>query len=76
MFGYKISVHPDTRRQQSTRISKHHASKSTIMTVSNKKQPYFGLTGKWLTYWITFACSVDMLLFGYDQAYATAYKVR
>ncbi|KAJ0120034.1 Sugar transporter STL1 [Diaporthe amygdali] len=38
------------------------------MTVSKQKRPYFGLTGKWLTYWITFACSVDMLLFGYDQA--------
>ncbi|KAL3965571.1 hypothetical protein ACCO45_002575 [Purpureocillium lilacinum] len=32
------------------------------------KKPYFGLTGKWLTAWITFACSVDMLMFGYDQA--------
>lgn len=41
------------------------------MTASNKKQPYFGLTGKWLQYWITFACSVDMLLFGYDQACVT-----
>ncbi|UNI23831.1 hypothetical protein JDV02_009625 [Purpureocillium takamizusanense] len=33
-----------------------------------KTEPYFGLTGKWLTAWITFACSVDMLMFGYDQA--------
>ncbi|KAI5457397.1 general substrate transporter [Mariannaea sp. PMI_226] len=33
-----------------------------------EKRPYFGLTGKWLTFWITFACSVDMLMFGYDQA--------
>lgn len=32
------------------------------------KKPYLGLTGKWLTVWITFACSVDMLMFGYDQA--------
>ncbi|KAM0547493.1 hypothetical protein ACHAPJ_010366 [Fusarium lateritium] len=32
------------------------------------KRPYFGLTGKRLTFWITFACSVDMLMFGYDQA--------
>ncbi|KAI8315668.1 putative MFS sugar transporter [Colletotrichum sp. SAR11_59] len=38
------------------------------MVTSTRKQPYFGLTGKWLTYWITFACSTDMLLFGYDQA--------
>ncbi|KAI8231394.1 Sugar transporter STL1 [Colletotrichum sp. SAR 10_86] len=38
------------------------------MVASTRKQPYFGLTGKWLTYWITFACSTDMLLFGYDQA--------
>ncbi|KAM0199203.1 hypothetical protein ACHAPA_012311 [Fusarium lateritium] len=33
-----------------------------------KKQPYFGLTGRRLLFWITFACSIDMLMFGYDQA--------
>ncbi|KAF6825972.1 hypothetical protein CPLU01_09964 [Colletotrichum plurivorum] len=38
------------------------------MTATAVKKPYFGLTGNWLTYWITFACSVDMLMFGYDQA--------
>ncbi|OTA78186.1 hypothetical protein M434DRAFT_38539 [Hypoxylon sp. CO27-5] len=31
------------------------------------KQPYFGLKGKWLTFWITLACATDMTLFGYDQ---------
>ncbi|KAI0454822.1 general substrate transporter [Xylaria acuta] len=33
----------------------------------NRKQPYFGLKGKWLTFWITVACATDMSLFGYDQ---------
>lgn len=33
-----------------------------------KNLPYMGLTGKPLIFWITFACSVDMLMFGYDQA--------
>ncbi|KAF4339601.1 hexose carrier [Fusarium beomiforme] len=33
----------------------------------SKNEPFFG-TGKRLTFWITFACSVDMLMFGYDQA--------
>ncbi|PYH89650.1 general substrate transporter [Aspergillus ellipticus CBS 707.79] len=31
------------------------------------KKPYFGLTGKWLFFWITFSCATDMALFGYDQ---------
>lgn len=31
------------------------------------KKPYFGLTGGWLTVWITIACATDMTLFGYDQ---------
>ncbi|KAJ5097490.1 Major facilitator superfamily domain general substrate transporter [Penicillium angulare] len=31
------------------------------------KEPYFGLTGGWLTFWITIACATDMMLFGYDQ---------
>ncbi|ETN42632.1 uncharacterized protein HMPREF1541_01789 [Cyphellophora europaea CBS 101466] len=30
-------------------------------------KPYFGLTGGWLTFWITVACGTDMTLFGYDQ---------
>ncbi|KAJ5100430.1 hypothetical protein N7456_006482 [Penicillium angulare] len=30
-------------------------------------KPYFGLTGGWLTVWITIACATDMTLFGYDQ---------
>ncbi|KAI4207104.1 MAG: hypothetical protein LQ348_000688 [Seirophora lacunosa] len=29
--------------------------------------PYFGLTGGWLTFWVSVACSTDMTLFGYDQ---------
>lgn len=29
------------------------------------KQPYFGLKGGWLTFWITVACATDMTLFGY-----------
>ncbi|KAI4867442.1 general substrate transporter [Hypoxylon rubiginosum] len=37
------------------------------MDTSRAKQPYFGLKGKWLTFWITFACATDMTLFGYDQ---------
>ena len=28
---------------------------------------YFGLTGGWLTFWVSVACSTDMTLFGYDQ---------
>lgn len=36
--------------------------------LAGEKSPYFGLKGKWLTFWITFACSTDMLMFGYDQA--------
>ena len=31
------------------------------------KRPYFGLTGGWLTFWVSVACSTDMTLFGYDQ---------
>ncbi|KAJ5081528.1 general substrate transporter [Penicillium alfredii] len=30
-------------------------------------QPYFGLRGGWLTFWITLACGADMTLYGYDQ---------
>ncbi|KAL4863064.1 hypothetical protein BDV12DRAFT_177979 [Aspergillus spectabilis] len=32
-----------------------------------KKKPFFGLTGGWLTFWLTVACATDMTLFGYDQ---------
>ena len=31
------------------------------------RRPYFGLTGGWLTFWVSVACSTDMTLFGYDQ---------
>ncbi|KAI5921589.1 general substrate transporter [Camillea tinctor] len=37
------------------------------MTAMEAKQPYFGLKGEWLTFWITVACATDMSLFGYDQ---------
>ncbi|KAH9904152.1 putative MFS sugar transporter [Xylariomycetidae sp. FL2044] len=37
------------------------------MAATKVKQPYFGLKGKWLTFWITVACATDMSLFGYDQ---------
>ncbi|KAJ5930901.1 sugar transporter [Penicillium verhagenii] len=38
------------------------------MTLATRqKQPYFGLTGGWLTFWVTVACATDMSLFGYDQ---------
>ncbi|KAE9976735.1 hypothetical protein EG328_002450 [Venturia inaequalis] len=30
-------------------------------------RPYFGMTGGWLTFWVTVACATDMTLFGYDQ---------
>ncbi|KAJ9631780.1 hypothetical protein H2203_000180 [Taxawa tesnikishii (nom. ined.)] len=30
-------------------------------------QPYFGMTGAKLTFWVTVACATDMTLFGYDQ---------
>lgn len=30
-------------------------------------KPYFGLTGGWLTFWLTVACATNMTLFGYDQ---------
>ncbi|KAI4200267.1 MAG: hypothetical protein LQ350_004015 [Teloschistes chrysophthalmus] len=29
--------------------------------------PYFGMTGGWLTFWVSVACATDMTLFGYDQ---------
>ncbi|KAI1331975.1 general substrate transporter [Xylariaceae sp. FL0255] len=31
------------------------------------REPYFGLKGGWLTFWVTVACATDMTLFGYDQ---------
>ncbi|KAI0100948.1 sugar transporter [Nemania sp. FL0031] len=37
------------------------------MAVQKVRRPYFGLRGKWLTFWITVACATDMSLFGYDQ---------
>lgn len=33
----------------------------------NASNAYFGLTGGWLTFWVSVACSTDMTLFGYDQ---------
>ncbi|KAK6002235.1 hypothetical protein QM012_001873 [Aureobasidium pullulans] len=37
------------------------------MSEKTTKKPYFGLTGTWLTVWVTVACATDMTLFGYDQ---------
>lgn len=42
------------------------------MVIFNKrreggKSQYFGLTGGWLTFWVSVACATDMTLFGYDQ---------
>ncbi|PWY66506.1 general substrate transporter [Aspergillus sclerotioniger CBS 115572] len=37
------------------------------LSLFSSKEPYFGLTGGWLTVWITVACATDMTLFGYDQ---------
>ncbi|KAJ5886989.1 uncharacterized protein N7473_009663 [Penicillium subrubescens] len=37
------------------------------LAMEKKNQPYFGLTGGWLTFWVTVACATDMTLFGYDQ---------
>ncbi|KAF4312614.1 Sugar/inositol transporter [Botryosphaeria dothidea] len=34
---------------------------------ASRKKPFMGLTGGWLTFWITVACATDMTLFGYDQ---------
>lgn len=39
-----------------------------MMARSSEKAPYFGQTGGWLVFWITVACSTDMMMFGYDQA--------
>ncbi|KAH8434473.1 sugar porter family MFS transporter [Aspergillus melleus] len=36
-------------------------------TMVSAEKPYFGLTGGWLTFWLTVACGTDMTLFGYDQ---------
>ncbi|KAJ5480597.1 hypothetical protein N7530_006106 [Penicillium desertorum] len=44
-----------------------------MTTVAQKKKPYFGLTGGWLTSWITVACATDMTLFGYDQGVFSEY---
>jgi MFS family permease len=38
-----------------------------MLAPKHEKKPYFGLTGGWLTLWITIACATDMTLFGYDQ---------
>jgi MFS family permease len=38
------------------------------MEASSTRKAFFGLTGTWLTVWLTIACATDMTLFGYDQA--------
>lgn len=37
------------------------------MAKDKASQPYFGLKGGLLTFWVTVACATDMMLFGYDQ---------
>ncbi|KAJ5099556.1 Major facilitator superfamily domain general substrate transporter [Penicillium argentinense] len=37
------------------------------MAMAFTKKPFLGLTGGWLTFWLTVACATDMMLFGYDQ---------
>ena len=37
------------------------------MGLFGPKEPYFGLKGGWLTFWVSVACATDMTLFGYDQ---------
>ncbi|QRD92342.1 putative MFS sugar transporter [Aspergillus flavus] len=46
-------------------VSRDSISNMTVLT--REKKPYFGLTGGWLTFWVTVACATDMSLFGYDQ---------
>ncbi|RAH63516.1 general substrate transporter [Aspergillus piperis CBS 112811] len=36
-------------------------------SINRQNKPYMGMTGGWLTFWITVACATDMSLFGYDQ---------
>ena len=38
------------------------------MASARNGRPFFGLSGGWLTFWLTVACATDMTLFGYDQA--------
>ncbi|KNG83306.1 hexose carrier protein [Aspergillus nomiae NRRL 13137] len=40
---------------------------ASTSTSTKTRRPYLGLTGGWLTLWITIACATDMSLFGYDQ---------
>lgn len=38
-----------------------------VYTMKMLDEPWFGLRGSWLTFWVTVACATDMTLFGYDQ---------
>ena len=40
---------------------------SKMAEKTTAKPRYFGMTGTWLTVWVTVACATDMTLFGYDQ---------
>ncbi|KAL2836683.1 general substrate transporter [Aspergillus pseudoustus] len=40
---------------------------ATTTDPAQTRRPYLGLTGGWLTFWLTIACATDMSLFGYDQ---------
>ena len=41
------------------------------MGATKAKQPYFGLKGGWLTFWITVSCATDMALFGQVALFLT-----
>ena len=45
------------------------------MAKNRAREPYFGMTGGWLTFWVTVACATDMMLFGYDQGVFCTYAV-
>jgi MFS family permease len=38
------------------------------MAQPSDSKPFFGFRGGWLIFWLTLACSTDMMMFGYDQA--------
>ncbi|KAF2629209.1 hypothetical protein BU25DRAFT_438776 [Macroventuria anomochaeta] len=59
------------RRSKHTRSTKQRSGSREILSESGfnirLKRPFCGLTGTWLTVWVTVACATDMALLGYDQ---------
>ncbi|KAF5345010.1 hypothetical protein D9758_010437 [Tetrapyrgos nigripes] len=43
------------------------ANEGSSAKIPSGKKPYFGLTGNALNFWVSFACTTAMTLFGYDQ---------